>query len=104
MRFEKRVYYSNDIYGFMNKACDEIFNEKFDSELEYFMLQMRLCHGVDSEKYREKLNKDMPKKFFETAKKYSKLGFCETKDDKNIRFTDKGFLVSNYIISEILQI
>ena len=28
----------------------------------------------------------------------------ETKDDKNIRFTDKGFLVSNYIISEILQI
>lgn len=100
----KRFYYSNDIYGFMNKACDEIFNEKFDSELEYFMLQMRLCHGIDSEKYREKLNKDMPKKFFETAKKYSKLGFCETKDDKNIRFTDKGFLISNYIISEILQI
>ena len=100
----KRFYYDSNIDSFISNVNNEVLSENFDIETEYFMLQMRLNSGINREDYRKKLGKNMPEKFFAVAKKYSKIGLCEIKNDENIRFTDKGFLVSNYIISEILQI
>ena len=100
----KRFYYDSNIDSFISNVNNEVLSENFDIETEYFMLQMRLNSGINREDYRKKLGKNMPEKFFAVAKKYSKIGLCEIKNGENINFTDKGFLVSNYIISEILQI
>ena len=69
---------------------------------EYIMLALRLSQGVIFQKYRERFNEELPKEYIDRAKSLSGTGYL-TADDNAIRLTKKGFLVSNAIISRILD-
>lgn len=68
---------------------------------EYVMLRMRLCDGVDIGRFEEKFGLGWQEKF---GKKFAKFSpEYVSISDKNCAFTDKGMLVSNYILSEVLD-
>ncbi len=72
-----------------------------ESENEYVMLRMRLSDGVDYDEYRKIIGGDFLQSFGEKFKKFSPEFVTIT--SHNCSFTDKGMLVSNYILSEILE-
>lgn len=96
----KRFYYENDLNQFINfpKTVPE---GNFEPEKEFVMLSLRTSKGLINQEFRNKVGKDIPKIYFEKAKKFEEYGFLQCTDN-GIRFTEKGFLVSNSIISEIL--
>ena len=96
----KRFYYANDLSGFIMDP-KVTFEGDFEPEKELIMLSLRTCDGLTNQKFKNKLGKDIPKIYFERAKKFENYGFLECKND-SIKLTEKGFLVSNSIISEIL--
>ncbi len=96
----KRFYYPKDLAGFINFP-KTIFECKFEPEKEFVMLKLRTSKGLNNDEFKYKFGKDIPQKYFQKAEKFAKYGFLKI-DDKNISLNEKGFLVSNYIISEII--
>ena len=100
----ERFSYSPNIVSFAEGVFSFDEREKIESGnemTEYVMLRMRLCTGVDTLDFKRRFGKD----FFEvypTLLDYEKNAHVEIKDGI-CRFSDKGFLVSNYILSEILD-
>lgn len=96
----KRFYYENDLIKFLNSP--KVISEgDFEPEKELIMLSLRTSEGLTNQKFKNKIGKDIPEIYFNRAKKFQKYGFLEC-DNNSIRLTEKGFLVSNSIISEIL--
>lgn len=96
----KRFYYENDLNKFISSP--EIVSEgDFEPEKEFIILSLRTANGLTNQKFKEKIVKDIPEIYFEKARKFEKHGFLECNND-SIKLTEKGFLVSNAIISEIL--
>ena len=75
--------------------------EKFEAEKEFLMLSLRTKWGIKNGEYKAFFGKDIPKKYFKKAKKFESFGLVTTAEDE-IKLTEKGFLLSNYIISEIM--
>ncbi len=68
---------------------------------EYVMLSMRLARGVDLDDFRKRFSLDFEEAFGEKFKKFSpEFVLCE---NGRCSFTEKGFLVSNYILSDALE-
>ena len=81
------------------KECTDI--DVFTKESEYVMLRMRLAEGICISEFENEFGKD----FFECfacVLRYAEQGFIEL-DGKSCSFTDKGFLISNAILSEMLD-
>lgn len=72
-----------------------------EAENEFVMLGMRLADGVDIEKYQRLFGKDFFDDFGVGLKKFSPE--FVTVEGGRCAFTDKGMLVSNTILSEILE-
>ncbi len=93
---------SRDIDAFLRgeDICEER-REISDGErrLEYVMLGLRLVRGIDALEYKDLFGRD----FFDDfdIEKYTLGGFMQIVDGR-VCFTEKGFLVSNEILSEIL--
>lgn len=104
-RFEgERFGNSRDIRAFING--DDIVCERqkiSDSALltEYVMLGLRLEEGIDKKEFFNISKKDF-KQIYPTVDVYIKNGFMLESEDR-IAFTTKGFLVSNTILSQILN-
>ncbi len=96
----KRFYCKSSLNDFI-ESCDMTKEGEFEPEIEYIMLRMRLTEGLNSEKFKKKFGKNIPKIYFERAEKYSRAGFLKC-DETGIRLTKKGFLLSNRVIGEIL--
>lgn len=95
----KRFYYNNSFEEFYK---DVVTNDCIcDTEEEYIMLQLRLSKGLNFDEYKKFFGHNMPEELIAKAKKYEKLGFLNV-TDTNIRFTTKGFLVSNTIIADLI--
>ena len=62
-----------------------------DKKTEKFIMGMRLSEGVSEEFAADKV----------ALEKYIKLGYIKRVDSR-VSFTDKGFDVSNYILSDII--
>lgn len=81
------------------------FNIKFEgfggNEEEYAMLRLRLAEGLTEKGYKEKFGTSIPEKYFKKAKKFQNLGLVNI-DKNKINLTEKGFLLSNKIISELI--
>ena len=75
--------------------------DKAEQMNEYVMLSMRLASGVDAESFKEKFDVDFLDAFGEKFKKFSPE-FVRLENGGCV-FTEKGFLVSNYILSECLE-
>ena len=71
-----------------------------DSFFDYAMLRLRLSEGLDLAKAREKFPIDI-KQIINRAGKFEKAQLLEIKGD-TIKFTPRGFLLSNTLIVEIL--
>jgi len=69
---------------------------------EYVMLRMRLAKGVSLSELGARFGEDAAKRMREALAKYKTGGFVrETKD--GFAFTPKGFLVSNTVLSDVLD-
>ena len=68
---------------------------------EYVMLSMRLARGVDASDFYDRFGADFDVAFGEKFKKFSPE-FVRIENGK-YSFTEKGFLVSNYILSDALE-
>ena len=96
----KRFYYEDNIYKFNKEA--KILSEGIGgTEEEYLMLRLRLSEGIKVDQYESKFKVSFPQIYFERIKKYE--AFNLVKFNKNeIKLTNKGFLLSNKIISDII--
>lgn len=95
----KRFYYPRDLKKFLSNARTEY--EKTDLEKEFIMLALRTKWGVTNKKFKEKLGYDLPRIYFDKAKKFEKYGLMRCSPDA-IGINECGFLISNAIISEII--
>ena len=99
----KRFAHSRDIDAYLRGESIIIDIETLtDRELmnEYVMLGMRLAEGVRAEDFKMRFGAELFDEF-KALKKYSPE-FVEA-DEIGFRFTEKGFFVSNYILSDVLD-
>lgn len=94
----QRFFYPRDFASFESDITE--FESIGKTEEEYIMLSLRTDIGLKFETYEKMFNKNITDVFFRKAKMFSNSGLVNLYDDK-ITLTDKGFLVSNAIISEI---
>lgn len=96
----KRFYFPRNIESFYNN--ETVFESNGGYEDEYIMLALRLTEGLIFEKFEEKFGHELPKKICDRAKILQTQGLVEI-NKKSLSLTVKGFLVSNSIISHLLQ-
>ena len=66
------------------------------------MLSLRTDKGLSFEKYKELFNSPLPQGIILEAEKLKKLNLLNI-NDNGISLTEKGFLLSNSIIAELLS-
>ena len=96
----KRFYYDGDFKKFYEGAT-EYESEGGDPE-EYIMLALRLNEGLIFERYKDRFGEEICKEFIDSAVELAKNGLCEV-DEKGVRLTVKGFLVSNSVIGYLIE-
>ena len=69
---------------------------------EYVMLGLRLARGLDKSEFKKRFVKTIEEKY-PYVKLMIKEGFMQEREGC-VSFTDKGFFVSNYILSEMLEL
>ena len=99
----RRFYFERSINDFLEKPFDEIEREESSGGgwEEYAMLRLRLSDGLDVNELSEKFPDSPWEEILENAKPYEKPGLLKTEGTK-IKFTPKGFLLSNALTAEIL--
>ncbi|MBQ7383408.1 MAG: radical SAM family heme chaperone HemW [Clostridia bacterium] len=69
---------------------------------EFVMLRMRMCEGVSHSEFYERFGEDFEGLYGERLSRYKDMGYVLTENNRT-RFSDKGFFISNYILSDILD-
>lgn len=95
----KRFYYPKSIEAFENNQL--VHDGEGKTAEEYIMLMLRTNRGVDTKEYKELFGSLPPKSFFDKAKLYETHGYVKT-DGNSVRLTEKGFLVSNTVIADLI--
>lgn len=100
VRLENRPDVDAYILGenIVDSACEIPIDERIN---EFVMLAMRLCDGVDISEFEDKFSLSFGSSFGEKFKKFSPE--FVTVENGRCSFTEKGFLVSNYILSDVLD-
>ena len=96
----KRFYYSNSLTEFL-EGKEPVFDCLGGDWEEYIMLRLRLSKGLEFKEYKNRFNKDLDESIVERAKFLEKSGLCKVNSDR-IFLTDKGMLVSNSVILNLL--
>lgn len=96
----KRFYFPRDIDLFIG-GTDIVQDGDGGSEDEYIMLCLRLNEGLVFEKYKERFSRLPRESIIKKAKLFEEKGLLVC-DEKAIRLNEKGFLLSNTIISQLL--
>lgn len=97
----KRFYYPRDMKLFLNGVTPTGDGDGGNKE-EYVMLRFRLDTGLDFAEYRKRFGEDIPERIKKTAFSLQKAGLVNFTDSK-INLTDSGMLVSNSIITNLLE-
>lgn len=97
----KRFCYKRDISSFLGGGEPEADGTGGDEE-EYIMLKLRLKKGLVNSEYAARFGKGIPDECWARAKKLEKLGLVQVTDD-SISLTEKGFLLSNSVICEMIE-
>ena len=96
----KRFYYDSDFRRFYeNQICDE--SDGGDSD-EYIMLALRLTEGLLFDDYKKRIGHSVSENLISAAMRLERQGLCYV-SDHSIALTVKGFLVSNAVISYLLE-
>ena len=96
----RRFFYERDLKNFIKSPKlqeDGLGGDK----IEYAMLRLRLNEGLKKSTFYERINRDVPKRYFEKAKFYEKYGLTKVLED-GFYLTRNGFLVSNELIANII--
>ena len=96
----KRFFFPRDTDGFIKGDC-AVFDAFGGDAEEYLMLRLRLTDGVRFDDYCERFASPLPDAFLKKARAFAGQGLM-TLTDEHIALTRNGFLVSNYILSELL--
>ena len=97
----RRFYYPSDLKAFI-MGNNPIDDGKSGGEEEFIMLRLRLKSGINSDEYLELFDKPLSQEFMEKCRLFEKAGFL-TIDKKCISLTNNGMLLSNSIITELLE-
>lgn len=97
----KRFFFPRDIHSFIDGKNAEYDCTGGDKE-EYIMLRLRLSDGIIFDEYKSRFNEDFSPETIKKANIFQKQELL-TITDSSIALTEKGFLISNYIISELLN-
>ena len=97
----KRFYYPRDLKAFIrgNKPCED--GESGGKE-EFIMLRLRLKEGINSIEYKNLFGENLPPEFIEKCLNFEKNGLMRIVNN-NYCLTDSGMLISNGIITELLE-
>lgn len=108
----KRFSFKRDVQAYINSLelldpqvniTDECYMvSDHDRMGEYIMLQLRLCSGIDTEKFKQRFGRDFEKMYANALQVYIENGFMSKKNECYC-FTPKGMYVSNYILSAMLD-
>ena len=98
---KKRFFYERDIGGFITGNLP-VPDGVAGGKEEYIMLSLRLDSGIEFSKYFDLFGEKIPDKLVEKARLLEKHGFLNI-TDKSISLTDNGMLLSNSIITELLE-
>lgn len=95
----KRFYYPRSIEDFkLNNIIDDGAG---GTEEEYIMLMLRTAQGVNMDNFKDYFGKLPDMDLRNKVKLFEKHGYIIS-DDNSIRLTEKGFLMSNTIIAELI--
>lgn len=96
----RRFYYPRDFQAFIENPTPIQDGEGGDEE-EYIMLSLRLSEGLTEKGFYERYKKNIPNEIYKKAVPLEKSGLLKI-TEKGISLTEKGFLLSNSIITELL--
>ena len=102
---DERFANSRNIDGYLIGENIESERKKIshsEQMTEYVMLRMRLSRGVELLDFVERFGKDFDELYRDKLLKYERGGYVK-REYGSVSFTDKGFLVSNFILSDILD-
>ncbi len=97
----ERFYYQRDSRAFL-RGEPPISDGKGGEEEEYIMLALRLKEGLCFKKYRKCFGKDLPDSIKKAALALQNAGLLDINDD-SISLTDCGMLLSNSVITNLLE-
>lgn len=101
----ERFANSRDIDGYIRGESIECERKKIsalEQMSEYVMLRMRMARGVEVSDFSARFGVDFNDTYGKALLKYEKAGYIK-RSALSVSFTDKGFLVSNFILSDILD-
>ena len=96
----KRFFYKRNLAEYI-KGAAPVFDGDGGGAEEYIMLGLRLCEGLDLEKFEQKFGFPFKKTSLAVAKELALHGLVAF-DGKKIALTRHGFLLSNEIISRLI--
>lgn len=96
----RRFYYPRSIESFYN---DEIIDDgEGGSEEEYIMLGLRLSEGISEDRFKKKFGYDLPPHYLRKCSTLEKAGILRILPEGGFALTEKGFLVSNAVITDLI--
>lgn len=97
----ERFFYPNDLKAFLNGGGVQLSDAGGDRN-EYIMLRLRLSQGLNFKEYKNRYGEDIKDKLTDICRPLMAAGLIYS-DSEKIYLTDKGMLVSNSIIAEIIS-
>ena len=97
----ERFYYPRDSRAFL-RGEPPVSDGDGGNEEEYIMLALRLKEGLCFKEYRERFGKDLNDSIKKAALPLYNAGLLNVNDD-SISLTDRGMLLSNSIITNLLE-
>ncbi len=97
----QRFFFERDINSFINGE-KAVYDASGGDREEYIMLRLRLADGIVFEEYKNRFGEDISPELIKNALDFEKQGLLNITEN-NLSLTLKGFLISNYIISELIN-
>ncbi len=98
----KRFYYERSIEKYLD-GCPAVYEGEGNTAEEYLMLSLRLSPGFSLAEYEKKSGIKPGGKFTEKCREFARAGLAEF-DGDTLRLNPRGFLVSNSIISSLMNL
>ena len=103
-RFSNALDIEEYIDCIRNKKSAVVYREElsdFDKMSEFVFLGLRLENGISEKKFHNRFNLNIDEVFGSQIEKYTKTHFL-IRENGQIRFSDKGFFVSNIILADFV--
>ena len=100
--------YKKDLKLFLSCTDDSAMLEEnrvptcSELETQFVMLALRTSYGVDTDEFNKRFQSNFALKYYNKMRPFIDRGFILQRDG-SFRFSREGMLVSNYILSEILN-